>query len=71
MPALISHNQANTPLIFCNMKITCEKLADDLYDLGLDILTLHSDLEQKQRDETMDLFSNKSYPILIATDVAS
>ncbi|MFY4863247.1 helicase-related protein, partial [Aliarcobacter butzleri] len=71
IPALISHNQAKTTLIFCNMKITCEKLADDLYDLGLDILTLHSDLEQKQRDETMVLFSNKSYPILIATDVAS
>lgn len=71
IPALISYNQAKTTLIFCNMKITCEKLADDLYDLGLDILTLHSDLEQKQRDETMVLFSNKSYPILIATDVAS
>jgi ATP-independent RNA helicase DbpA len=37
----------------------------------LDVLTLHSDLEQKERDETIILFSNKSYPILIATDVAS
>lgn len=71
IPALISSNQAKTTLIFCNMKITCEDLADGLYDLGLDVLTLHSDLEQKQRDETIILFSNKSYPILIATDVAS
>jgi ATP-independent RNA helicase DbpA len=71
IPALISSNKAKTILIFCNMKITCDKLADDLYDLGLDVLTLHSDLEQKQRDETIILFSNKSYPILIATDVAS
>jgi ATP-independent RNA helicase DbpA len=53
------------------MKIKCNELADDLYDLGLDVLTLHSDLEQKERDETIILFSNKSYPILIATDVAS
>ncbi len=71
IPALISSNKAKSILIFCNMKITCDKLADDLYDMGLDVLTLHSDLEQKQRDETIVLFSNKSYPILIATDVAS
>jgi ATP-independent RNA helicase DbpA len=71
IPALISSNRALTTLIFCNMKITCEDLADDLYDLGLDVLTLHSDLDQRDRDETMVLFSNRSYPILIATDVAS
>ncbi|MDX9960465.1 MAG: ATP-dependent RNA helicase DbpA [Aliarcobacter sp.] len=71
IPAIISTNKAKSILIFCNMKIKCDELADDLYALGLDVLTLHSDLEQKQRDETIILFSNKSYPILIATDVAS
>ena len=71
IPAIISTNKAKSILIFCNMKIKCDQLADDLYALGLDVLTLHSDLEQKQRDETIILFSNKSYPILIATDVAS
>ena len=71
IPALISQNKAKSILIFCNMKIKCDQLADDLYALGLDVLTLHSDLEQKQRDETIILFSNKSYPVLIATDVAS
>ncbi len=68
---LIASNKAKTVLIFCNTKIKCEELADELYDLGLDVLTLHSDLEQRQRDEIIILFSNKSYPILIATDVAS
>ncbi len=71
IPALISLNKAKSTLIFCNTKIACEDLADDLYDMGLDVLTLNSDLEQKDRDETIVLFSNKSYPILIATDVAS
>ena len=71
IPILISENKAKSILIFCNMKITCDQLADDLYDLGLDVLRLHSDLEQRGRDEIMVLFSNKSYPILIATDVAS
>ncbi|WP_418187552.1 helicase-related protein [Aliarcobacter lanthieri] len=68
---IISSNNATSTIIFCNMRQTCETLADDLYDLGLDVLTLHSDLDQKQRDETIVLFSNKSYPILIASDVAA
>ena len=71
IPALISSNQAKSVLIFCNTKIKCDELSDDLIDLGLDVLTLHSDLEQRDRDETIILFSNKSYPILVATDVAS
>ncbi len=71
IPALISTNKAKSILIFCNMKITCEQLADELDDLGLDVLSLNSNLEQKDRDEIMVLFSNKSYPILIATDLAS
>lgn len=71
IPSLISSNKAKTVLIFCNMKITCDELSDNLYDLGLDTLTLHSDLEQRDRDEIITLFSNKSYPILIASDVAS
>jgi len=71
IPAVISQQQASSVLIFCNTKIKCDELANELFDLGLDVLTLHSDLEQKERDETMILFSNKSYPVLIATDVAS
>lgn len=69
--ALISSNKSESVLVFCNTKIKCDELTDDLIDLGLDVLTLHSDLEQRDRDETIILFSNKSYPILIATDVAS
>nr|WP_228286261.1 ATP-dependent RNA helicase DbpA [Arcobacter vandammei] len=68
---LIRSFEAKSTIIFCNQKITCEDLADILHDDGLDVLTMHSDLEQKQRDETLILFSNQTYPILIASDVAS
>lgn len=71
IPSLISQHQAQSVLIFCNTKIKCDELAQDLYDLGLDVQTLHANMDQKDRDETMIVFSNKSYPILIATDVAS
>lgn len=71
IPALISKNKAQSVLIFCNTKIKCDELSQELFDLGLDVQTLHANMEQKDRDETMIVFSNKSYPILIATDVAS
>ena len=58
-------------IIFCNTKIQCDELADSLEEFDIEPLVLHSNLEQKDRDETLILFSNKSYPILIATDVAS
>ena len=61
-----------TTIIFCNTKVQCDELANFLDEkLDIDILVLHSDLEQKDRDETLIMFSNKSFPILIATDVAS
>jgi ATP-independent RNA helicase DbpA len=59
-------------IIFCNTKIDCDKLADTLScSYELEVLVLHSNLEQKDREETLVLFENGSYPILIATDLAS
>ncbi|QKF81593.1 ATP-dependent RNA helicase DbpA [Halarcobacter ebronensis] len=68
---LISYYKMESILIFCSTKVMCNELADDLSDAGVDTLLLHSDLDQKQRDETVVLFSNGSYPILIATDIVS
>ncbi len=68
---ILNHSQANCVVIFCNTKIACDELADDLYDAGLSSLVLHSDLDQRERNETLIMFANKSYPILIATDVAA
>jgi ATP-independent RNA helicase DbpA len=68
---ILDHYQPSSTIIFCNMKIDCDNLADELERYDIYSLVLHSDLEQKDRDETMTLFANKSYKILIATDVAS
>lgn len=68
---LLSQEKKQSTIIFCNTKIACNELANSLEDKGVDILVLHSDMDQKQRNETLILFSNKSFPILIATDVAS
>lgn len=68
---VIKEQQKLSNIIFCNTKVGCNELSDYLHNQDIDTLVLHSDLDQKQRDETLILFSNKSFPILIATDVAS
>lgn len=68
---ILSAYRPQSTIIFCNTKIDCDNLADELEDTGLDVLVIHSDLEQKDRVETLVLFESRSYPILIATDVAS
>jgi len=68
---LLNTFKPSSTIIFCNTKIACDELADDLEDEGIETLVLHSDLEQRDRSETIILFANKSYPVLIATDVAS
>lgn len=68
---VIKANEAKSTIIFCNTKLSCEQLADELEQLNVDVLVLHSDYEQQDRMETLILFSSKTYPVLIATDVAA
>ncbi|MGV8837874.1 DbpA RNA binding domain-containing protein, partial [Cellvibrio sp.] len=44
---------------------------DYLRDQGVNALALHGDLEQKERDQVLVRFSNRSCSVLIATDVAA
>lgn len=67
----ITQNKAKSVLIFANMKIECDEIADFLDEMGVDVIVLHSDIDQKERDEVFALFKNKSYPVMIASDVAS
>ncbi len=68
---LLLHHQADSTIIFCNMKVTCDEVSDYLNDMGLYALALHGDLEQRERTEVLALFSNGSASILVATDVAA
>jgi len=58
-------------IVFCNTKLECDELADDLQDLNIDALSLHSDLEQYERNDVLVQFANKSCRVLVATDVAA
>ena len=69
--ALLSHYQPESAIIFCNTKIACQEVYDELKSLGVSALALHGDLEQRDRTQVLTRFANKSVSVLIATDVAS
>lgn len=68
---LLMEHQPESCVIFCNTKIETVEVTDFLLDCGFSAIELNGDLEQRDRDQTLVRFANKSISILVATDVAS
>ena len=68
---LLNHHKPVSTLAFCNTKIHCRELADQLRAEGFSALALYGELEQRERDEILVLFANGSCSVLVATDVAA
>lgn len=68
---LLLDKQPESAVVFCNTKRETQQVADELADSGFSVLALHGDLEQRDRDQTLLQFANKSACILVATDVAA
>lgn len=68
---LLLDAQPQSAVIFCNTKRETQALADELDAVGFDVKALHGDLDQRQRDQALALFSLKCVSILVATDVAA
>jgi len=68
---LLAKYQPQSCVVFCTTKIETQSVADQLDSFGFNCKALHGDLEQKERDQTLVMFSNKSISILVATDVAA
>lgn len=58
-------------LVFCNMKITAERLQQKLVLNGIRAEAITGDVPQKKRLRVLDEFKNGKFPVLIASDVAS
>jgi len=69
--SLLEHYNPQSSVVFCNRKQQCNELSKELKQQGFHALALHGDLEQKERDQVLVQFANKSTSILIATDVAA
>jgi len=68
---LLSRLRPDSTLVFCNTRRETGEVADELCSHGFVALALHGDLEQKERDQTLVRFANRSASILVATDVAA
>ena len=67
---LLSFRPKST-VVFCNTKAETQDVADELSAAGFSAIALHGDMEQRDRDQTLVRFANKSAAILLATDVAA
>ncbi|WP_392564041.1 ATP-dependent RNA helicase DbpA [Orbus wheelerorum] len=68
---LLTEHLAESTIIFCNTKIACQEVDNYLNQLGFSVIALHGDLEQREREQVLLQFTNKSKAILVATDVAA
>ena len=68
---LLDHYRPVSTLAFCNTKQQCKDLVDWLQDHGFNALALYGELEQRERDQVLAQFANRSCSVLVATDVAS
>ena len=68
---LLEHYRPPSTLAFCNTRSQCADLAQVLRAQGYQALALHGELEQRERDQVLVRFANRSCSVLVATDVAS
>ena len=68
---LLNHYRPVSTLAFCNTKQQCRDLVQVLRAQGFAALELHGELEQRERDQVLVQFANRSCSVLVATDIAA
>ncbi len=68
---VLGHFRPQSCVAFCFTKQQCQEVVDHLRSKGIAAEALHGDLEQRDRDQVLTLFANRSTSVLVATDVAA
>jgi ATP-independent RNA helicase DbpA len=68
---LLAEVRPSTALVFCETREDCKQLGDFLTGRGAVALSLHGDMEQRDRDDVLLQFANGSASVLVATNLAS
>ena len=71
LAGLLLQHAPGTAVVFCNMRRDVDDVAASLAHLGFSALPLHGDMEQRDRDEVLVRFANRSCNVLVASDVAA
>ena len=68
---LLAHFRPVSTIAFCNTRQQCRDLVAVLSAQGYSASALHGELEQRERDQVLIQFANRSCSVLVATDVAA
>ena len=68
---VLNHFRPDSSIAFCNTKQQCRDLVGVLQAQGFSAMALFGELEQRERDQVLVQFANRSCSVLVATDVAA
>jgi len=68
---ILSAKKLNSVIVFCSTKTSAKQLNKELVKMGLSSKDIHSDLDQKEREDVLRQFKNRKLNILVATDILS
>ncbi|GAA5520929.1 DEAD-box ATP-dependent RNA helicase CshA [Fodinibius salicampi] len=68
---LFDADKYETAIVFCATKRGTDEVERMLKKRGVDAVSMHGDRDQKERNEALRLFKNRSHPVMVATDVLS
>ncbi len=68
---LLKEEHSKLVMVFCNTKRNVKFLGDNLRRYDFDVLALHGDLNQNQRNRILEHFHKSEKFILVCTDVAA
>ncbi|HKT21506.1 MAG TPA: DEAD/DEAH box helicase, partial [Nitrososphaerales archaeon] len=68
---ILAKENRKSAVVFCRTRYGTIRLARDLERRFMNVVSLHGDLSQNQRDRSMQLFRSGRADVLVATDVAS
>ncbi|MEO7199289.1 MAG: ATP-dependent RNA helicase DbpA [Dokdonella sp.] len=71
LATLLITKRPESALVFCNTRRDTKDVAEQLHLRGFSVLALHGDLDQREREEMLVRFANRSCQVLVATDVAA
>ena len=68
---IVKENEGLKIMVFVRTKVRAERVVKALERVGIEAVTIHGDVEQKDRFIVLNKFKNDEVSILVATDVAA
>ena len=68
---LLQARKINSAIVFCSTKKSVKEIERALRDVDLDVKSIHSDLDQLEREKVLLSFRNRQTRVLVATDIVA